>query len=104
MCKSGETSAKRWMFDGQMTFFSKGQGRSYMLSEFLLQHPTSPFFSVSLTQNLKKHRTKYPSLLSATDLSFMKNSATAGINVGQDGYFDNNTVSYQLATLYASFF
>ena len=84
--KSGETSPKRWMTDEYMPFFSKGQGRSHMLSDFMVQHPSGPFFSLSHAE-FKRACEKYPSLLSAGDLNYVENLATAGINVGQDGYF-----------------
>ncbi|CAF1309414.1 unnamed protein product [Adineta ricciae] len=73
--KCGEISAKRWMVDGQTPFFSKD-------AEF------------------KRACKKYPSLLSSDDLNYVGNSATAGINVGQEGYFDNDTILAQFERLF----
>jgi hypothetical protein len=37
--KSGEMSAKRWMFENDHPFYNKGRGRSIMVSDFIVQHP-----------------------------------------------------------------
>jgi hypothetical protein len=57
--KSGETSHKRWAFDEETTFFSKGKGRSNMISDFLVQHESGPFFSLDQKQ-YQKAVMKYP--------------------------------------------
>jgi hypothetical protein len=57
--KSGETSYKRWAFDEETTFFSKGRGRSNMISDFLVQHESGPFFSLDQKQ-YQKAVMKYP--------------------------------------------
>ena len=54
--RSGDVSHKRWIINEQASFFSKGQGRSHMISDFLIYHPSSRFFSLSLNLNLKKLR------------------------------------------------
>ena len=70
-----------------------------MLSDFMVQHPSGPFFSLSHAE-FKRACEKYPSLLSAGDLNYVENLATAGINVGQDGYFDNATILSQFERLF----
>ena len=97
--KSGETSSKRWMIEGHTPFFSKGQGRSHMVSDFIVQHPSGPFFSLSDAEYSRACK-KYPTLMSLNDLAYVGNSATAGINVGQEGYFDNSTILSQFERLF----
>jgi hypothetical protein len=38
--------------------------------------------------------------MSLNDLNYAENSATAGINVGQEGYFDNSTILSQFQQLF----
>ena len=57
--RSGEVSAKRWFFGKEAPFHSKGKGRSNMVSDFLVQHPSGPFFSLSETE-YDKALVKYP--------------------------------------------
>ncbi|CAF1384088.1 unnamed protein product [Adineta ricciae] len=93
--KSGEMSTKRWTVEGKTPFFSKGRGRSYMISDFIIQHPSGPFFSLSDTEYRKAVK-KFPSLSNSDEfLNYVGNSATAGINVGIEGYFDNQTILSQ---------
>ena len=81
-------------------FFSKGQRRSHMVSDFLVVHLSGPFFSLS-QEEFDLAAKQYPSSKSDNnDLNFVNCSATVGINVGQDGYFDNDTILYQLERLF----
>ena len=82
-----------------MLFFSKGQGRSHMASNFVVQHLSGPFFSLSDVK-FKRTCNTYPSLASSHNLNYAEHSATAGINLGQDGYFDSNTVWTQFERLF----
>jgi hypothetical protein len=59
--KCGEVSAKRWFFGEEAPFHSKGRGRSNMISDFLVQHPSAPFFSLSESE-YQKALVKYPQL------------------------------------------
>ncbi|CAF2737794.1 unnamed protein product [Rotaria sp. Silwood2] len=97
--KSGEVSAKRWIMEDHTPFFSKGRGRSHMISDFLVQHPSGPFFSLS---DAEFHNAveKFPSLSAPSGLSYFNNSATAGINVGQEVYFNNETILAQFERLF----
>ena len=61
----------------------------------------APVWTFSLSDvELKRACHKYPSLASSHDLNKMEHSATAGINVEQDGYFDNNSVLTQFDRLF----
>ena len=71
-----------------------------MVSDFLVAHPSGPFFSLS-QEEFDLAAKQYPSVKSdKNDLNFVNCSATAGINVGQDGYFDNDTILYQFERLF----
>ncbi|CAF1516782.1 unnamed protein product [Rotaria sordida] len=64
--RSGEVSAKRWLFGDSAPFFSKGRGRSVMFSDYLVMHPSGPFFTldnIEYDQALKK----YPELTNIDD-------------------------------------
>ena len=42
--RRGEVSAKWWLYIDQAPFYSKGRGKSNMISDFLVMHPLGPFF------------------------------------------------------------
>ncbi|CAF4730061.1 unnamed protein product, partial [Rotaria sp. Silwood2] len=86
--RSGEVSPKRWFFQENTPFFSKGRGRSHMVSDFLVQHPSGPFFELSENEWQQSVR-KYQSLSVAGDVNYLDRTATASINIGTDAYFDN---------------
>jgi hypothetical protein len=97
--RSGEVSAKRWTMNDSSGFFSKGRGRSYMVSDFLVQHPSGPFFSLNEAE-WKDAIKKYPNLDQLNDIEYVKRSVTASINIGTDYYFDNNTILEQFERLF----
>lgn len=90
-----------------------------MVSDFLVQHPSGPFFSLPESE-FKKAVHKYPQvcclgicvyqeifvfthllqLKHSNGLTYTERSATASINVGQEGYFDNATVLKQFERLF----
>ncbi|CAF5216881.1 unnamed protein product, partial [Rotaria magnacalcarata] len=45
--KSGEVAPKRWFFGDSAPFYSKSKGRSNMISDFVVAHPSGPFFSLN---------------------------------------------------------
>lgn len=93
-------SAKRWTVESHTPFYSKGRGRSHMISDFFFQHPSGPFFSLSDAE-YKSAIERFPSLSSSDDLlNYYGNSATASINVGTEGYFDNETILCQFERLF----
>ena len=42
--RCGEQLTKRWFKKGNEPFISKGRGKSLMVSDFLVSHPSGPFF------------------------------------------------------------
>ena len=97
--RSGDVSHKRWIINEQASFFSKGQARSHMISHFLVCHPSGPFSS--LTQSEFEASKVYPNLLMDGDGGCYKQySATSGINLGYDMYFDNETILNQFERLF----
>ncbi|CAF1083035.1 unnamed protein product [Rotaria magnacalcarata] len=70
-----------------------------MISDFIVQHPCGPFFSLS-DAKYDKAVEKFPSLSSSDDLNYVQNSATAGINVGVEGYFNNEVILSQFERLF----
>ena len=70
-----------------------------MISDFLVSHPSRPFFALTHSE-FPEAAKKYPSLLVDDDNKYSGYSATAGINVGQDNYFDNETVLEQFERLF----
>ena len=97
--RSGDVSHKRWIMNEQASFFSKGQGRSHMISDFLVCHPSGPFFSLSESEFMMASKV-YPNLLNDSGIHYVQYSATAGINLGYDMYFDNETILSQFERLF----
>ncbi|CAF3861221.1 unnamed protein product, partial [Rotaria sp. Silwood1] len=97
--RSGEVSPKRWFFQEHTPFFSKGRGRSHMVSDFLVQHPSGPFFGLSENEWEQAVR-KYQSLSVDGDVNYLDRTATASINIGTDAYFDNDTILGQFERLF----
>ncbi|CAF5000107.1 unnamed protein product, partial [Rotaria socialis] len=92
--RSGEVSAKRWVYNDQSPFYSKGRGRSNMLSDFLVMHPSGPFFQLSEAE-YEKALEKYPDLDEEENINYIERSASASANVSSDVYFDNSTILAQ---------
>ena len=81
-------------------FFSKGQGRSLMTSDFIVQHPSWPFFQLS-DEEFERAANKYPSLKEQNlCLNFVKNSATSFIDLDGKNYFNNETILYQFERIF----
>ena len=71
-----------------------------MLSDYLVQHPSGPFFSLSEKEYNQAIKC-YPSLLSdPSDISYDGYAATAGINGDEQSYFDNKTILAQFESLF----
>jgi hypothetical protein len=92
-------SAKRWLYDDHAPFYSKGRGRSNMLSEFLVMHQSGPFFQLSPAE-YKRALEKYPELDEEQDIDYIERSASASMHVGSDAYFDNSTILTQFERLF----
>ncbi|CAF1466063.1 unnamed protein product, partial [Didymodactylos carnosus] len=97
--RSREVSAKRWIFDDQAPFFSKGRGRSNMISDFLVMNLSRPFFTLNEAE-YKRALKMYPELAADTDINYVERSVTGCINVGYDSYFDNSTILDQFERLF----
>lgn len=96
---SGEVSSKRWIYNNQAPFYSKGRGRSYMISDFLVMHQSGPFFQLSAAE-YQNALLKYPELDEEDDIDYVKWSATGSICVGGDVYFDNASILTQFERLF----
>lgn len=59
-----------------------------MCSEFLVMHPSGPFFTLTDSEYAKALEV-YPELDADCNILYEKNSASASMNVGGDNYFDN---------------
>lgn len=80
-------------------FFAKGRGRSLMCSDFLVSHPSSPFFSLDdeeWANAIKKH----PDLDNDTGINYVPQSASASIILGTDNYFTNASILSQFERLF----
>ena len=98
--RSGETTAKRWFYsDDTISFFNKGRGRSLMISDFLVAHPDNPFFQLSQDEWAAAVQ-KYPDLLDDDGVQYVERSASGSIQVGNGGYFNNNTIIGQFTRLF----
>ena len=71
-----------------------------MISDLLMQHPSEPFFSLS--EKEYREAMQYYSRLSTDIVSSIYDdySARTGINVGEQGYFDNGTILAQFESLF----
>ena len=62
-------------------FFSKGRGRSHMVSDFLVEHLSEPFFELS-EDEWKQAAAKYKTLTVDGDVDNLNGTATASTNIG----------------------
>ena len=92
-------STKRWLFGDQAPFYSKGRGRSNMLSDFLVMHQSGPFFQLSSVE-YDKALEKYPELGEEQDIDYIERSASASIHLSSDTYFDNSVILTQFERLF----
>ncbi|CAF1572998.1 unnamed protein product, partial [Didymodactylos carnosus] len=97
--RSNEISHKRWMADGHEPFFVKGRGRSLMVSDFLVAHPSSPLLRLSDSEFHSAVK-KYPELSNTSGINYETNSATASIAIGTDNYFTNDVVLEEFERLF----
>ncbi|CAF4333851.1 unnamed protein product, partial [Rotaria magnacalcarata] len=97
--KSEEVAPKRWFFGDSAPFYSKSKGRSNMISDFVVAHPSGPFFSLNPAECARALQ-KYHQLGAPTDLEYVLNTASASLNVGYDNYLDNAAVLGQCERLF----
>ena len=86
--RSGDIGNKRWFFGNQALFYSKGLGHSNMVSDFVVQHCSVPFFNLS-PKEMQRALQKYLHLAAPTDLDYVERSDTARLHVGYDACMDN---------------
>jgi hypothetical protein len=70
-----------------------------MISDFVVQHCSGPFFSLS-PKEMELALRKYPQLAAPTDLDYVERSATASLHVGYDSYMDNPAVLGQCERIF----
>ncbi|CAF1128623.1 unnamed protein product, partial [Brachionus calyciflorus] len=97
--RSCEQYHSRWLEKGYEPFLNKGRGRSLMISDFLVSHPSSPFFFLAEEQ-WNRATKKYPSLLETDGIHYDKNTCTGSIKPGQDSYFESDTILSQFERLF----
>ena len=98
--RSGEVSTKRWLFNNAAPFFSKGHVRSVMISDYLVMHPSGPFFTLN-EKEYKEALKLYPELADDVDgVSYVERTVTGSIDVVYDSYFDNSTILTQFERLF----
>ena len=87
------------VFQREYTVFSKRRGRSRMVSGFLFEHPSGPFFELS-EDKWKQAVAKYKTLTVDDDVDDLSRTVTVSINIGTDAYFDNDTILSQFERLF----
>ncbi len=98
--RSGEASYKRWTKnDGSRQFFNKGRGKSLMVSDWLVAHPSGPYFCLDENE-WAMAIVAFPSLLNNNGVNYEPRSCTGSIIPGQEGYFDNDTILDQFERLF----
>lgn len=97
--RSGEVRPKRWIIGESAPLFNKGRGKSIMVSDFLVQHPSGPFFQLD-EEEWKSALKEFSDLADDDGLRYQKYSATAMAYVGTDPYFDNATILLQFRRLF----
>ena len=97
--RPGEVRERRWMMNNSAPFFSKGNGRSVVISDFLVAHPSSPFVRLN-DQEWGRAVQKFPDLLDDTGFRYEKNSPTLTAHLGVDRYFDNAIILLQFEHLF----
>ena len=70
-----------------------------MVSDFLVQHPSEPFFELS-EDEWKQAVAKYKALTADSNVNYLSRTATASINIRTDAYFDNDTILEQFERLF----
>ncbi|CAF1566285.1 unnamed protein product [Didymodactylos carnosus] len=97
--RSGEIAPKRWFYGEDAPFYSKGKGRSNVISDFAIAHASGPFFILD-QQEYQRAVRKYPELDMVSGVDYVERTVTASINIGYDAYFDNDTILGQFERLF----
>ena len=70
-----------------------------MVSDFLVAHPSCPFFSLN-EEEWEKAIEKYPSLLETHGINYEEKTCTSSIVPGQKSYSDNKSILNQFERLF----
>jgi len=93
--RTGDTSKFKWMIPGEEPLFNKGRMRSFMESDFIIEHPSGPFLELSDSE-FEKACKEYKELNEDPFcLNFSKNGASSLIALDGTNYFDNETILAQ---------
>ena len=72
----------------------EGRGRSYMVSDFMVMHPSGPFFYLN-DSVWNEGILKYPELDEERETNYVNRTCNAGNNVGGENFFDNDRILEQ---------
>jgi len=98
--RTGDISKFKWMKHGEEPLFNKGRMRSFMESDFIVQHPSGPFLELSDSE-FEKACLKYPCLRNENAcLNYSKNGASSLIVLDGVNYFDNETILAQFERVF----
>lgn len=70
-----------------------------MGSDFIVQHPSGPWFQLSVTEWAKAVAV-YPELLNIGEVNYLDRTASAYIPLNGDSYFDSETILNQFERLF----
>lgn len=70
-----------------------------MVSDFMVLHPSGTFFYLNEFEWNEAVK-KYPELAEEAEINYVSRTCTASLNVGNNNYFDNNTVLQQFERLF----
>ena len=97
--RCGEQIKKRWFLKGKEPFLSKGKGQSLMVSDYLVAHPSGPFFNLDESE-WEKCIAKYPTIIDYNGVNYVERTCTGSIQPGQDNYFNADTILRQFERLF----
>ncbi len=97
--RCGIQLTKRWYKKGNEPFISTGRGKSLMVSDFLVSHPSGPFFNLNEFE-WSECIEVYPEIKEYTGVNYIERTCTGSITPGQDNYFNSDKVLYQFERLF----
>jgi hypothetical protein len=77
----------------------KGRGKSLMVSDFLVSHPSGPFFNLNEAE-WSECIEVYPEIQEYTVVNYIERTCTGSIQPGKDNYFNSDTVLNQFERLF----
>jgi hypothetical protein len=98
--RCGEQLTKRWFKKGMNHLLVReGEKWFQMVSDFLVSHPSSPFFNLNETE-WSECIEVYSEIQEYTGINFIERTCTGSIQPGQDNYFKCETVLNQFERLF----